>query len=966
MVTILDKNFDHHILESKWTKKWLESNIFQAQECKDKEAYVIMMPPPNVTGILHNGHALFVTLQDILARFHRMQGRDVLWLPGIDHAGIATQTVVDRELKKHENKSRHDLGRDEFLQRVFAWKDKHGNRIIEQLKLMGASADWSRLRFTMDEQCSKAVRHAFVKLWDEGLIYRHERLVNFDIESKTALSNEEVEHEDREGELCYFAYKIKDEDQEIVVATTRVETMLADVGVAVHPSDDRYQHLIGKELIHPFITERKLLVVGDNFVDKDFGSGAVKVTPGHDHNDFALAKRHNLPMINMFTLDAIVNENGAEFKGLDRLLARKIVKDKLDSLGLLRKVDNIKHAVAISQRSGSVIEPMLSRQYFVHTKPLAKKAYDAVNNGEVRIIPSSFKKTYDHFMLNIEDWCISRQLWWGHRIPIYYHIADMKKAIKNKLSQSSLSYVALANGSDDEAILRLALNELDEESIRSFSYAYIDEPKDKENYLQEEDVLDTWFSSGLWPFMTLGWPESSKDLQRYYPGSVLETGFDILFFWVARMMMFGCHFMKKPPFKDIFLHAMVRDAHGRKMSKSLGNAIDPIDVIDGISLSDLINKTKTYPVPENKLANVLAGIKKDLPDGIPSSGADGLRLSLCIFSSQGQNVKFVLPRVMGYRAFLNKVWNATRFCLMNIGNISLRDIDDIKAQLSLADQYIISRLQSTILAVENNISSYKFGDAAEAIYQFFWHDYCDNYIEIAKVVFKSDQEEEKIIKASVLIYLLDNSMRMLHPFCPFISEEIWQTLPTINKYKANGINFCAIASFPKVDNHLINNEAENAMKKIFHVATLIKNVRQSSNLPVSMALPVIILAENQGLLDLLLSRADLIAHMAKTSDLQFYLRGHKEIPSFSAVNTSDDIDVVVLLEGLIDKDQEIKRLDKALHKLIKQKENLQQRLLNKDFITHAPKDVIAAYNQELMGLEKQEQQLCLAQERLKG
>jgi len=959
--TQLDKNFDRQAIEQKWTKLWIDNNLFVAGVGADKTKtpYVIMMPPPNVTGVLHNGHALFVTLEDILARFWRMKGRDVLWLPGTDHAGISTQAVVERELKKKEGKSRHDLGREAFLARVFAWKDKHGSHIIEQLKLMGASADWSRLRFTMDEQCSFAVRTAFVKLWNDGLIYRKERLISWDPSAKTALSNEEVDHIERAGELYYFAYQVKNKtDQEIVVATTRPETMLGDTAVAVNPKDERYKHLIGCELVHPFIANRVLRVIADDYVDPEFGSGAVKITPAHDPNDFAMGERHKLELINIFTLDAEINEKGGPFKNMDRFAARKAVKEELDRLGLFRKSVPINHAVAISQRSGVDIEPMLSRQYFVDAKTLARLALDATRSGEVRIIPQSFKKIWDHFLQNIQDWCISRQLWWGHRIPVYYNIAKLEQAVK--AHGPSHAYQALSTNQKMSEVLRFALDELDEQAIRSFSESFAEEPADPNKYVQEEDVLDTWFSSGLWPMSTLGWPHKTPDLERYYPGSVLETGSDILFFWVARMVMFGKYFMKDAPFQDIFLHAMVRDAHGRKMSKSLGNTIDPIDVIEGISLGDLIEKTKSYAVPESHLPKVLEGIKKEFPEGIPSAGADGLRLSLAMFSGQGRDVKFSIPRVVGYRAFLNKVWNATRFALMNIPEGACLNLAEVLPKLALADRSIISALNKTIQKVDSNIQEYKFNEAAEAIYHFFWNEYCDKYIEYAKVSFRHGDQNQQKVTYSVLIYLLDESMRMLHPFCPFISEEIWQILPIKRENKS----FCARSDFPKADPALINSEAEATMGLVFTVCSMINNARQSSDLPANLAVPVNLFANNLETKNILEENRDLVMHMAKTSSLEIFVRGTHEIRELSALNTSSEVDVVVLLKGLIDIDKELGRLSNALQKIGQQRASLEQRLSNKAFVNNAPQEVVETHKTELAALIAKEGQLILGKERL--
>ncbi|MCA9508644.1 MAG: class I tRNA ligase family protein, partial [Myxococcales bacterium] len=611
------------------------------------------------------------------------------------------------------------------------------------------------------------------------------------------------------------------------------------------------------------------------------------------------------------------------------------------------------------------IEPMLSRQYFVNAKPLAKKAYDAVENGEVNIIPGSFKKIWDHFLLNIEDWCISRQLWWGHRIPVYYHIETLKDTILCEQENSHLNcYQALKNGEPIEKVVRLALDELDEASILAFSHVFVDEPHDSHNYLQEEDVLDTWFSSGLWPFATLGWPYQTPDLARYYPGSVLETGFDILFFWVARMMMFGIHFMGKPPFKDIYLHSMVRDAHGRKMSKSLGNAIDPIDVIEGITLEALIEKVKTYPVPESHLPLVLQGIKKDFPEGIPSAGADGLRLSLAIFSGQGRDVKFSVPRVMGYRAFLNKIWNATRFALMNVNDEKLLDLSENYEKLSLADRYILSALNTVVDKVNLYIEHYRFSEAAESIYHFFWNEYCDRYIECAKVSLRHDNEEQQKLTKSILVLLLDTSMRLLHPFCPFISEEIWQVLPSTKSYKEKNINFCAVAPFPDCDAALIDDNAELTIDTIFEVSTMIKNGRQSSDLPASLAVPVKLYAKDDKIKELLLANTHLIAHLSKTSTIEVFLRGEPLPTELSVINSSALADAVIILEGLIDVKKETQRLKNTLEKTLSQITNLEARLNNESFIKKAPKSVIDTHQKELTALKDKYEQLVLGIKRL--
>ncbi len=955
LTNLLDKSYDAKRVEAYWYPKWNQAGLFGAkaedslpEHGSVQKPYVVMMPPPNVTGSLHNGHALFVTLQDILCRYHRMLGENVLWLPGIDHAGIATQAVVERELKRLENKTRHDLGRKEFLKRVWAWKEKHGSRILQQLELMGASADWTRLRFTMDEQCSRAVKEAFVRLWNEGLIFRGERLVNWDPGSHTALSDEEIEHITRETELWSFAYKLKDDpSQEIVIATTRPETMLGDTGVAVNPNDDRYRHLVGKALAHPFFPDRDLRVVADDHVDPEFGTGAVKITPGHDHNDFQIAERHNLEKINLYTLEMNLNENAGPYQGLDRAAARERVKSDLTALGLFRGVQKHEHAVGVSQRSGEIIEPLLSRQYFVRAKPLAEKAYQAVASGETKIIPENWRKTWDHFLLNIRDWCVSRQLWWGHQIPVFYDMDKVRPLMAGR-------------GLSDAEMLQVALRELDDETVRGFSEASLENLAElnPHRYLQEGDVLDTWFSAGLWPFSTLGWPDNTEDLRAFYPGAVLETGFDILFFWVARMMMMGVHFMGKAPFADVYLHAMVRDAHGRKMSKSLGNAIDPIDVIDGITLGELIAKIKTYPVPQSHLPKVLEGIKKDFPEGIPASGADGLRFSLAVLSGQGRDVKLSIPRVSGYRAFLNKIWNATRFSLMRVGPEPVQVIADVKHTLLPEDKWILSRLQQTVQKVRSSLTDYRFSEAADQIYQLFWSEFCDWYIEFAKLRLapEADGQSREAARA-VLIELLDTSMRLLHPFCPFISEEIWQKLPT--RFGAPG-EFCCTAPYPEYDASLVDPDAERDVTLVQEAIVMIRNARQESNLPAQKKVPAIILVDHPDHLRLLQNFSAQIQFLALTQDLQIAKRGTVDVPKNVAVNSHAHMDVVVPLEGLIDLGAERQRLEKELQKLEREHAGLEGRLNNASFVEKAPPEVVSQSRELLILLEQKKANLLQA------
>lgn len=929
----MEKSYDARTVESKWYDLWRRTGVFSPSK-SESPSYVVVMPPPNVTGVLHNGHALFVTLQDILIRYHRMLGENTLWIPGTDHAGIATQSVVERELMRTENKTRHDIGRPAFLERVWAWKEKSGSRIIEQLQLLGASADWDRCRFTMDEGCSRAVKEAFVRLWNEGLIYRGERLVNWDPATKTALSDEEVDHVTRTGELWKFAYTLKNDPQkEIIVATTRPETMLGDIAVAVHPDDDRYRDLVGQELIHPFFSSRKIKIIADSDVKMDFGTGAVKITPAHDPNDFMMGVRHNLERINILTLDGKINDQGGAYVGFDRFEARAKIKEDLTKLGFFRGSDKIEHNVSVSQRSGVDIEPMLSRQYFVKTKPLADKAYQAVESGETRIIPANWKKTWDHFLLNSQDWCISRQLWWGHQIPVFYDIEKLRAAMPS----SSLS---------DRELLQVALSELPDDVVRSFSIASTTDPGDR--YIQEEDVLDTWFSSGLWPFSTLGWPDQTDDLKRFYPSAVLETGFDILFFWVARMMMFGIHFMGQVPFRDVYLHAMVRDAHGNKMSKSLGNAIDPIDLIDGISLDDLITKTKTYSVPPKLLPQVLEGIRSDYADGIPASGADGLRLSLAMLAGQGRDVKLAIPRVQGYRTFLNKIWNATRFSLMRLGEGPVLPFDDVKNNLAIEDRWILSRLSKTSSLVRKCLNEYQFTEAAEAVYRFFWTEFCDWYIELVKL--RLDPENPSQTARTVLVEVLDVSMRLLHPFCPFISEEIWQRLPIKRE-----VDFCAIAPFPNLD--LVDDQAEQSISSLQEIIVMMRNARQESNLPAQKKLPAVILLNDLSVIKELQNFSSAIIRLANLVSLNIAQRGQFEIPKLSAINANANFEIALLFEGTIDLDAERQRVQKELDRVQQEIASLSARLSNDGFIAKAPAEIVAAQKKHLAGLFEKETKL---------
>jgi valyl-tRNA synthetase len=971
----LADRYDPQAAEARWYRQWNDAGVFApdvAAARAGKKPYVIMMPPPNVTGSLHMGHALFVTLQDVLARTHRMRGEPTLWLPGVDHAGIATQAVVERELKRHEGKSRHDLGREAFLEKVWAWKEKNGHRIVEQLKAMGASADWSRERFTMDEQCNVAVKEAFVRLWQQGLVYRSERLIHWDPALLTSLSDEEVDYEEKDGELWRFAYKVKGNDSlEIVVATTRPETMLGDVAVAVHPDDERYRSLVGAHLVHPFFPERRVVVVADSSVDKAFGTGCVKITPAHDPHDFELGQRHGLPMINILTPEAKINSDGGPFVGLDRFEARKAVKKKLEELLLERGTEKIRHNVTVSQRSGVVIEPMLSRQFFVKTKGFADEAL-ALTHGErpaTRILPAHWQKTWDHFMTNIRDWCVSRQLWWGHRIPVFYDLTKLDEVVEqdaNRKGKDTEATLAQAAGVQGVELLKIALRVVDDALVMTkLATASTDDlaAKDPARFVQEEDVLDTWFSSGLWPFSTLGWPQQTEDLTLFYPGSVLETGSDILFFWVARMVWFGKHLLGQTPFADVFLHAIVRDAYGKKMSKSEGNALDPLDVMNGITLQALIEKTKTYPVPEKKLAAVLKGLEKEYPEGIPAAGADGLRFTLAALSSQGRDVKLSIPRAAGYRAFLNKIWNATRFALLKGGSGPVRSIAEAKPHLSTADAFILSRLQQVVADVDAAIADYRFDAMANSFYQFFWTEFCDVYVELIKGVLEGDDEPKREAARATLVHVLDTSLRLLHPLCPFLTEELWASLPARDA-RWPEVRFCAQAPWPVVDETLKNLDAEATIGLVGSVATMVRNVRQESGLPPRKGVAVDVVCAAADVSARLDALRAVLCRYAVIDTLTITRRDGYEPPKLSGAHASGDVEVVVHLEGLIDPAKETERLTREIGKADKDLQGLKKRFENPEFVSKAPEEVVIEGKATMAALDEKLLRLRAALSRL--
>ncbi|MBW2690327.1 MAG: valine--tRNA ligase, partial [Deltaproteobacteria bacterium] len=746
----LNKGYEPHDVERKWYQVWQEDGHFCADEKSTKPHYSIVIPPPNVTGVLHMGHALNNTLQDILARWKRMCGCEVLWMPGTDHAGIATQNVVEKQLAS-EGLDRHAIGREEFIKRVWTWREESGGKIIEQLKRLGASCDWDRERFTMDDGLSKAVREVFVRLYDDNLIYRANRLINWCPRCHTALSDLEVEHEDKKGHLWHLRYPVVGTDRCLVVATTRPETMLGDTAVAVHPEDERYQDLIGKKVLLPLIN-REIPIVADDYVDKEFGSGAVKITPAHDFNDFELGKRHDLEQINIFDESGNVNENGGPYKGQERYEARANVVADLESQDLLDRIDDYSNAVGECYRCKTVIEPYLSLQWYIKVGPLAEEAIKAVQNGDTRIVPKQWEKTYFEWMFNLQDWCISRQIWWGHRIPVWYCDACEKLTVSRE---------------DATACVHCGSTDIH----------------------QETDVLDTWFSSALWPFSTMGWPDQTETLAKFYPTSCLVTGFDILFFWVARMMMMGLKFMEDVPFKDVYIHALVRDAQGQKMSKSKGNVIDPLHVID-------------------------------------EYGADAFRFTLTSFAAMGRDVKLSPERIAGYRNFCNKLWNASRFTLMNLEGFDPAGIDLKTLELSDADRWILTRLEESIRQTNQALEDYKFNEAASTLYAFTWHNFCDWYIEMAKADLYGEDPLAKLRVQSVLFTVLEQLLRLLHPIMPFITEEIWQVLP--------GERPCASimqADFPDGDGLPTDVVGAERMELVMDVIRAIRNIRGEMDVP---------------------------------------------------------------------------------------------------------------------------------------
>ena len=909
----MEKTYDPDQIEQNWYQKWENNGAFSPSG--EGTPYAIMLPPPNVTGSLHMGHGFNNTIMDTLTRYHRMKGDNTLWQPGTDHAGIATQMVVERQLNA-ENKTRHDLGRDAFIDKVWDWKQESGNNITRQLRRLGSSLDWSRDRFTMDEGLSDAVQYVFIQLHKEGLIYRGKRLVNWDPVLHTAVSDLEVLSEEEAGHLWHFNYPLTDGSGHLTVATTRPETMLGDTAVAVHPEDERYQHLIGQTITLPLVG-REIPIIADDYVDREFGTGCVKITPAHDFNDAEMGQRHNLDKINILTIDVAINENAPEkYRGLDRYEARKVIVQDLDDLGLLDSIKEHKLMVPRGDRSGAVIEPFLTDQWYVKADVLAEPAVKAVQEGKIKFVPGNWDKTFYNWMDGIQDWCISRQIWWGHRIPAWY-------------DQEGNVYVG-----QDEATVR-SENNLDHDIALK----------------QDDDVLDTWFSSALWPFSTLGWPENTEALKTWYPGSVLVTGFDIIFFWVARMMMIVLHFMDDVPFKEVYIHGLVRDSHGHKMSKSKGNVLDPIDIIDGIDLETLVTKRTSGMMQPVLAAKIEKATRKEFPEGINAHGTDALRFTFASLASTGRDINFDMNRIAGYRNFCNKLWNAARYVLMNTeGQDTGIDNDDVV--LSLADRWIISQLQTTEKTVTAALDSYRFDHAAQAIYEFIWNNYCDWYLELSKPVLTNDaaSEPEKRGTRRTLVRVLEAVLRLTHPIMPFITEEIWQTIAPLAGQSGDSI---MNQPYPVADNNKIDSNAVSEMEWLMSFITGIRSIRSQMNIPPKKQLPVLLKDTVQLDQQRLTANQDFLSRLANLESITL-LEG--EAPA-AATALVGKMEILIPLEGLIDKDAELARLDKEITKLEKVIKQSSGKLSNENYVAKAPAEVVQKERDKLAELEQALSQL---------
>jgi valyl-tRNA synthetase len=914
----MDKSYQPNEIEERIYARWEEAGYFAPRG--DGTPYCIMIPPPNVTGTLHMGHAFQDTIMDALTRYKRMLGCKALWQPGMDHAGIATQMVVERLLNS-EGTSRRELGREKFVERVWQWKEQSGGQIANQLRRLGGSVDWSRDRFTMDEGLSHAVTEVFVTLYDEGLIYRGKRLVNWDPVLHTALSDLEVLSADEEGHLWHFRYPLASGEGHLVVATTRPETMLGDSAVAVHPDDARYRDLVGQEIILP-IVGRRIPVIADDYVDPEFGTGCVKITPAHDFNDYDIGKRHELQMYNVLTDDAAMNDDVPEaYRGLDRFEAREAIVAEFQRLGLLEKVESYTVKIPRGDRSGAVVEPYLTDQWYVSIKPLAEPAITAVENGDIRFVPENWSKTYFEWMYNIQDWCISRQLWWGHRIPAWYdddgniYVGHNEEAVRDK------------HGLDTGVKLR-----------------------------QDEDVLDTWFSSALWPFSTLGWPEENEALDDFYPGSVLVTGFDIIFFWVARMIMMGLKFMGDVPFREVYIHGLIRDQDGQKMSKSKGNVLDPLDLIDGVDLDTLLEKRTTGLMQEHLKPQIEKITRKQFPNGIDQYGADALRFTFASLATTGRDIRFDLGRIEGYKNFCNKLWNAARYVLMNTEELGEGDVE-----LSSADRWIRARFDETVAHVHRNFDGYRLDLVAQAIYEFTWHEFCDWYLELSKPVLQSDTSTAaaKLGTRRTLVEILEGLLRLLHPIMPFVTEEIWQQVAPRAGIDGPTI---MLQPFPQPATGEADGKAVADIEWLKKFILGVRQIRGEMDIPPGKPLPVILDNASEADERRTNEHASLLQRVGRVESVTLLADG--EEPPAAATALIDELRLLVPMKGMIDVDAERTRLGKQLDKVQSDLARARSKLDNPNFVNNAPADVVTQEKQRAADFERQIAQLSEQLEKL--
>ena len=926
----MEKTYAPHSIEQRWYQTWEEKGYFAAKS--EGESYCIMIPPPNVTGSLHMGHAFQDTIMDALTRYHRMKGYSTLWQPGTDHAGIATQMVVER-LCNAEGKTRHDLGRKKFLEKVWQWKEESGGTITRQLRRMGSSLDWDRERFTMDDGMSDAVQAVFIQLYEEGLIYRGKRLVNWDPVLHTAVSDLEVLSEEENGFMWHLRYPLSNGQGHLVVATTRPETLLGDAAVAIHPNDDRYKHLLG-EFVELPLTGRRIPIIADEYVDPEFGTGCVKITPAHDFNDYEVWTRHrhtsviqDLPhggLINLFTVDAAIRSNSEDenvlipqkYCGLDRFEVRKIMVADLEALGLLEKIADHKLMVPRGDRTNSVIEPLLTDQWYVKVAPLAEPAIAAVENGDIKFVPDNWKNTYFDWMRNIQDWCISRQIWWGHRIPAWY---------------DELGNIYVGNSEQD----------IRDKHNLSADYAL----------RQDEDVLDTWFSSALWPFSTLGWPENTEELAKHYPTSVLVTGFDIIFFWVARMIMMGLKFQGTVPFKEVYIHGLVRDAEGQKMSKSKGNVLDPIDIIDGIELETLVEKRISGMMQPHLAKKIEQDTRKHFPEGIQSYGTDALRFTFASLASTGRDIRFDLARTEGYRNFCNKLWNAARFVLMNTEEQD-NGLTDAPCTYTQVDRWIISRLDQVTATTSNAIDNYRFDLAAQAIYEFTWNEYCDWYLELAKISLQSDDVALQRGTRKTLLTVLESILRLAHPIMPFITEEIWQRVAPLAGVIARDGVYAASQSgtgathaesimlqpYPVADEARVDNNAVAEINWVMSFILGVRRIRGEMNIAPGKPLPVLLQNGSVTDQDYLSNSSAYLKRLGRLESITWLTSD--EITPESAIALVGELKILIPMAGLIDKEPELARLDKEIQKIKNDLPRIEGKLSNPTFIDKAPLEVI--------------------------